>query len=217
MDKLPLRRAKPRKPLLVLRSLFYLRAFGYDFLEDINKDSKYNSYESLQEQIYSCKLCVFSKKRKHLFFPKKKKDIKLFIIDSFVKKQENENGIFMDSKQNTKLKFLLKQHLNLEKKDYYISYIYKCFCDEKNDDFALKQCLPYIFEEFSLLKPKLILCLGENAFKALGFKDFKQLRGELFIFFNAWFLPSFDVDFILKNPSLEEKFIKDLKKIKAFL
>ncbi|WP_300702535.1 uracil-DNA glycosylase family protein [uncultured Campylobacter sp.] len=201
----------------MLRALYYLKAFGYDFFEKADEDYKYTSYENLKEQIYSCELCSYSKKRKHIFFPRKKKDMKIFIIDSFIKKSENENGIFMSSTQNTKLKTLLKQHLNLEEKDYYISYIYKCFCDEKNDDFALKQCVPYVFAELSLLKPDFILCLGENAFNALGFSDFKRLRGEFFIFFNAWFLPSFDINFITKNPSLEENFIDDLNKIKTFL
>lgn len=60
-------------------------------------------------------------------------------------------------------------------------------------------------------------CLGEYTFKSLGFKDYHILKGEVFAYKNFFIMPSYDLDFIEKNPSYEKNFIQDLKKIKGFL
>ncbi len=58
---------------------------------------------------------------------------------------------------------------------------------------------------------------GEYTFKSLGFKDYHILKGEVFAYKNFFIMPSYDLDFIEKNPSYEKNFIQDLKKIKGFL
>ena len=55
------------------------------------------------------------------------------------------------------------------------------------------------------------------ALKNLGFDDFKRLRGELFTHLKAWVMPTFSVEFIIKNPSFELEFLNDLSKIKGLL
>ncbi|EMV9652788.1 hypothetical protein AADV22_001764, partial [Campylobacter jejuni] len=57
----------------------------------------------------------------------------------------------------------------------------------------------------------------EYTFKSLGFKDYHILKGEVFAYKNFFIMPSYDLDFIEKNPSYEKNFIQDLKKIKGFL
>ncbi len=61
-----------------------------------------------------------------------------------------------------------------------------------------------------------LLCLGEYTFKSLGFKDYHILKGEVFAYKNFFIMPSYDLDFIEKNPSYEKNFIQDLKKLKDF-
>lgn len=217
MAYIPFGWRKFRGLALMLKKLYYLKAFGYEFLQDTNKNFKNLTYDDLKEQISACQLCYLYKKRKNTPFPKDVKKVDLFIINSFISKEENESGRVLSSKNGLKLQDFLQKYLNLTVDDYYISYLYKCFCEGKNDELALKNCLPYMHSEIFLLKPKIILCLGENTFNSLGFSNFKALRGNAFIFLNTWFLTSFDMDFISKNPSLEQEFIDDLTKIKAFL
>ncbi|EAL0015366.1 hypothetical protein BBY97_03050, partial [Campylobacter jejuni] len=109
------------------------------------------------------------------------------------------------------------QILGLCDEDFYFSYLFKCFCNGKFDDFSLQSCLPFFWNELKLIQPAFLLCLGEYTFKNLGFKDYHILKGEVFAYKNFFIMPSYDLDFIEKNPSYEKNFIQDLKKIKGFL
>lgn len=201
-----------------LKVLHYLKAFGYEFI-DKNlhfSSSKENDFLELKQRIEACRLCQLSKKRQHSLIANKFEKTKLMILDSFASKSENESGILLNSMKGRKLLELLKEHLKLEAHDFYLAYVYKCFTSQ-NDAFALKQCLPYFWAEFKLCSPKILLILGKESFENIGFDEYESLKGELFSHQNTWVLPSFDVDFILKNPSFEKDFIKDLNKIKALL
>lgn len=200
-----------------IRNLYYLKAFGYEFIDKkpefkaTNKDFKH-----LSAQISNCALCTLSKRRKHCVMDAFKPH-KLMIIDSFISKSENDSGVLLSSSKGEKLKSSLKECLNLDPEGFYLSYLYKCFSESKSDENALKQCMPYVFEEFFLLRPKVLLILGSEAFEALGFGDFERFKGELFSYQNAWALGTYDMNFLLKNPSFEPEFKAHLKKIKALI
>lgn len=228
-----------------LRNLHYLKAFGYDFFdkkplsffnknlafsndkfnENLNFTQKTQAFFKLKEQISNCELCSLSKKRRKASFNRNlKRDLKqdlssccLMIIKEFISKKEHENGDFFKDAQGLELKNLLLNELNLNENELYLSSIYKCFNDEKPDAAALHQCLPYVFEEIKLLKPFLILILGEGAFKTLKFEGFKERRGQFFEFLGALTMASFDLDFLSKNPSHKQDFIKDLQKFAPHL
>lgn len=212
-----------------LRSLHYLKAFGYDFLEhkdhhsfentafNLDSEQRKAKLHSLQKQILKCQLCPLSKKRKKTPINDTFNQVRLMIISEFINKKENESGQNHLLFQDQNLEEILKNELALSKDELYFSYIYKCFNNEKSDQNALNQCLPYIFEETMLLSPKLILILGQGAYECLKLKDFKQKRGIIFNFYNATSLASFDAHFISKNPSFMPLFIKDLQKFKPFL
>lgn len=202
----------------MIRDLYYLKAIGYHFLEELPHKRKYNiNFKNLNNNIKQCTLCHFSKNRKHSLMEKEQKNNNLMILASHADKSENESGILLNSSKGSLLKKYLKLYLNLEEKDFYFSYLFKCFSYGKNDDFSLQSCLPFFYDELNLIRPKILLCLGEYAFKSLGLKDFNILRGEIFSYQNFFILPSFELEFIEKNPSYEKKFIEDLIKLKGFL
>ncbi|TQR34676.1 hypothetical protein DMB92_01575 [Campylobacter sp. MIT 99-7217] len=201
-----------------IRGLYYLKAFGYEFIDShLSFQNEDLDFYQLKAQIANCSLCTLSKKRKCSVLDKMKKPCKLMIVDSFISKSENDSGVILNSNKGLNLKTMLKESLFLHEEEYYMSYVLKCFSANKNDDFALKQCLPYWFNEFYLLCPKVVLILGQNSFECLGFKDFSLLRGELFSYKNSWIMSTFDLDFIAKNPSFKQDFLADLQKIKGLL
>ena len=201
----------------MIRDLHYLKAIGCDFIDDLthNESSKY-SFKELHKNVQKCTLCHFSKARKHSLMEKKLKNIKVMILSAKAQKSENESGILLHSKQGDFLKNSCKEILQLSAEEFYFSYIFKCFSD-KFDDFSLQSCLPFFWNELYLVRPKILLCLGEKAFKSLGFNDFNALRGELFAFKDFFVLASFSLEFLEKNPSFSTAFKKDLEKIKGFL
>lgn len=202
----------------MIRELHYLKAMGYDFIdENLKNDFWIKNFKELQNSVQNCTLCHFSKTRKHSLIEKEQKQVKLLILASFAQKSENESGILLDSSRGKKLKKLLQEIIGLKRENFYFSYLFKCFSYSKFDNFSLQSCLPFFWSELKLIKPKIILCLGEYAFEGLGFKDFKALRGEIFAYENFFIMPSFELEFIEKNPSYEKDFINDLKKLKGFL
>ena len=202
----------------MIRELHYLKAMGYDFIdENLKNDFWIKNFKELQNSVQNCTLCHFSKTRKHSLIEKEQKQVKLLILASFAQKSENESGILLDSSRGKKLKKLLQEIIGLNRENFYFSYLFKCFSYSKFDNFSLQSCLPFFWSELKLIKPKIILCLGEYAFEGLGFKDFKALRGEIFAYENFFIMPSFELEFIEKNPSYEKDFINDLKKLKGFL
>jgi len=201
----------------MIRTLHYLKAIGYDFFSENNsQEPKIKNFEELKKDITNCTLCQLCKKRKFPLVEKEQKKVRLFIIGSLAQKSENESGILLNSKNGLILKKQLFESLNLKEEGFYFSYLFKCF-STKIDDFSLQSCLPFLLNEIQIIKPKIILCLGAYALKALGFEDFTNLRGEIFAYKNFFVLASFDIEFIEKNPSFQKDFIEDLEKIKGFL
>ncbi|WP_171000340.1 uracil-DNA glycosylase family protein [Campylobacter estrildidarum] len=202
----------------MIRSLHYLKAIGYNFTDEIRtKKSKVQNFEDLKKNIQKCTLCHFSKLRHFTLMETKLKDASLMIVDTLGQKSENESGSILESKKGKKLQNYIYNILGLKKEQFYFSYLFKCYSNRKFDDFSLQSCLPFFWNEVELLQPNLILCLGEYTFKGLGFSNFNALRGEIFTYKNLFFIASFELEFIEKNPSYEKKFIEDLQKIKGFL
>ncbi len=188
----------------MIRTLHYLKAMGYDFTdENLKLHSKIENFKDLRKNIQECTLCHFSKSRCFTLMENEIKNASLMIVDTLAHKNENEKGVLLNSKKE-KLKFYLKEILGLCEKEFYFSYLFKCFSNGKFDDFSLQSCLPFFWNELELVQPKMILCLGEYPFKSLGFSDFNALRGEIFAYKNFFIMASFELEFIEKNPSCEK-------------
>ncbi|MCX2683100.1 uracil-DNA glycosylase family protein [Campylobacter sp. MIT 21-1685] len=202
----------------MIRTLHYLKAIGCDFCDDfIHSNITLNqNFTELQKNVQKCTLCHFSKTRKHSLMERKLKNTKLMILAARSQESENESGIVLKSRQGEFLQNCCKEILQLHAEEFYFSYVFKCFSN-KFDDFSLQSCIPFFWNELYLVRPKILLCLGEYAFKSLGFNDFNALRGELFSFKDFFIIASFELEFLEKNPSYQTAFRDDLQKIKGFL
>ncbi|WP_298040138.1 uracil-DNA glycosylase family protein [uncultured Campylobacter sp.] len=121
----------------------------------------------------------------------------------------------------------IKEGLNLEKDSVYISSLLRCEIsqnDAKNPalERSFELCRPYLLEEIRLIKPKIIITLGEEAFmhfypNLLTKGGFSGIRGSILKDNSRFIMPTFSPEWISKNPSFEENFIDDLKKIKGVI
>lgn len=202
----------------MIRGLHYLKAIGYDFMdENLRSDVPVKTFKELQNSVSNCTLCHFSKMRKHALIEAEQKRVKLLILGAHAQKSENESGVLLDSLRGENLRELVWEVLGLKREEFYFSYLFKCFSYSKFDDFSLQSCLPFFWDELRLIKPKIVLCLGKYAFEGLGFRDFGALRGEIFAYDDFFIMPSFELEFIERNPSHKKRFIDDLQRIKGFL
>ncbi|AJC84363.1 uracil-DNA glycosylase family protein [Campylobacter peloridis] len=200
------------------RKLHYLKAFGFEYIQENKHIFQIDfNYQELNEKIRTCSLCHFSKLRKKSLINNDVKKAKIIVYQAYIDKEENESGEFFASKLKQDFLKLCKEHLNLEKEDIYASYMLKCFSNFKTDDNALKLCLPYFYNELNFVNSKIILCLGKEAFFSLGFDNFERYKGEWLHFGECFVMPTYDLEFLSKNPSLFVEFIEDIKKIKGRL
>lgn len=104
--------------------------------------------------------------------------------------------------------------------EIYFSFLIRCAVPQNrriSSEIILK-CAPYLTDEIKILKPKVVLCLGELCCKIVlrngDLAGMDALHGSVFNEGGISFVPSFDPAFIAQNPSKAELFKEDLQKIK---
>lgn len=60
---------------------------------------------------------------------------------------------------------ILKNGLKLD--EFYISHMVRCYCQEQPSSESIEKCEPFLRMEINLIKPKLVVALGENVFEQL--------------------------------------------------
>ncbi len=93
----------------------------------------------------------------------------------------------------------------------------------------IELCKPFIFKLINILKPKIILCLGEIAAKQiLDFSDsIVSVRGKWYSLKNKFdpisnnitdninILPTFSISYLIKRPDMKRKFWEDMKMLRS--
>lgn len=173
-----------------LKSLYLLRAFGYEYLSlELANEASFNSLAKLSKAVYECRLC----QAKKCSMQTKAASIMFLAHNS---EQKSKNLASLE---------LILQDLKL---DFELCFVLKCELGIKNAKEDL--CKPYLFEELDLKKPKLLVCLGDKAAAVFGIKG--ALNGQLFSYKKSTILQAASLD-ELKNKAIKEAFLKDLLKL----
>jgi uracil-DNA glycosylase family 4 len=115
--------------------------------------------------------------------------------------------------------------IGLQKGEVFVANAARCLIDKdrlsnKEIKSILDSCRPQLAEAIHIVKPKLIICLGDIAMvQVLKKKGITKARGTFFWSeeFNAYVLPTYHPGHILRNPSREADLILDFKKIGEFI
>lgn len=213
-----------------LRRLFYYKAFGYRYVgaEILSGGARFfKALDALQSATAECNLCELAKTRtssseqnfKNLKTIKNFKtptSIKLMIVALAPGVSEGFGGGL-----EAEVAAALDQICAPE--EIYFSFLIRCAVPQNrrvNSEMILK-CAPYLTDEIKILKPKVVLCLGELCCKIVlrngDLAGMDALHGSVFNEGGISFVPSFDPAFIAQNPSKAELFKEDLQKIKGLL
>ncbi|MCL5009930.1 MAG: uracil-DNA glycosylase [Candidatus Parvarchaeota archaeon] len=182
------------------------------------------SLESISSKIISCKLCDLCKSRKNAVPGEGKSNAYLLIIGEAPGRYEDDTGRpFVGMSGKFLNKYL--EMVGIERSETFITNAVKCRPpnNRKPLDKEIDACRPYLLGQMSSIKPKLILGLGTSACNSLGikYKHLSEVRGrkmhmefyglevDVFITFH----PSFPMRF----KSQRDKFLEDLKKVKALI
>ena len=210
-----------------LRRLLYYKAFGYRYVgaEILSGGARFfKALDALQSATAECNLCELAKTRtssseqnfKTIKNFKTPASVKLMIVALAPGASEGFGGGL-----EAEVAAALDQICAPE--EIYFSFLIRCAVPQNrriSSEMILK-CAPYLTDEIKILKPKVVLCLGELCCKIVlrngDLAGMDALHGSVFNEGGISFVPSFDPAFIAQNPSKAELFKEDLQKIKGLL
>ncbi len=213
-----------------LRRLLYYKAFGYRYVgaEILSGGARFfKALDALKSATAECNLCELAKTRagsgeqnfknfKTIKNFKAPASVKLMIVTLAPSSSEGFGGCL-----EAEVAAELDQICTPEQ--IYFSFLIKCAVPQNrriSSEIILK-CAPYLTDEIKILKPKVVLCLGELCCKIVlrngDLAGMDVLHGSVFNEGGVSFVPSFDPAFIAQNPSKAELFKEDLQKIRELL
>ncbi len=145
----------------------------------------------------------------------------VMFIDAYVSIAEDESNNFFAGRSGVSLGNMIQKVLGLRLEDIFLTHAIKCKPLGSNTPSSseFNSCKPYLFKQMELIKPKIIVTLGEDAYRLLSGDEqaFEQVRGQSISFGNAVLVPIYHPQFLLRNPSLKRVTLNDLQKIKSLL
>jgi len=212
----------------LLNHLNFLNSIGYEYIEpldlkEINQTqiTMPNNYNALKSLAINCNLCELSKSRRGVLFGEGNLNANvMFIADSIIS-IEDELGKFYVGKSGQLLTKMIENVLEFDVQNFYITSITKC-APSNNKVININEvniCKPYLEKQIELIQPKLIVTLGDLAYKHLttDMTDFSQIRGKIVKFNNINLIPTFNPSFLLRNPSSKKEAFHDMLKIKSLM
>ena len=205
--------------------------------EEIKYNSKthINNESKLQQLNIKCREEIddeLSKNAKNMVFGKGSSNSEIFFIGEAPGAKEDELGIPFVGRAGKELDKML-HHLSLNLEDCYIANVLK-YRPPKNRDPKREEItahLPYLFEQISIIDPKVIVPLGNYATKlvlsAFKVEDMKKIKGvsELHATLHTISIhskkfsvfPIFHPSAMMYNPKLREVFKEDFRLLATFL
>ncbi len=175
----------------------------------------------LQEIVSECHLCDLSKSRQQSMPGIGNLNADLMIVDAYVSLSEDASNAYYIGKSGESLVNMLEKVIGVRKESVYMTHAVKCKPLGTNtpSKSEFDSCKPYIYKQIEMIRPKVIMTLGEEAYKLLSGDDtpFEQVRGQKVNFDNYIIIPIFHPQYLLRNPSMKVATLSDLKTIKSCL
>lgn len=210
----------------VLEHLNYLKSFGYDYHEPLDffsnsiKNVKLpNNMIELESSVKHCYLCELSKCRKNVLFGYGNIYSDIMFIGDEPTNSEDELAIHYSGKSGELLEKMIENVLNIPKEGLYYTTLVKCRSSNGLNNSNIETCYDYLLKQIELIKPKLIVTLGEKSYSYLlkNGENFSQMRGKELVFNTIPLIPTFSPTFLLRNPSSKKDAYYDMLKIKNYM
>jgi len=212
--------------LLLLQNLYRLKAMGFEYIDpfSINKKNNFtkpNSLEELQQNITTCHLCDLSKSRTQSMSGFGNPNSDIMIIDYCVSLNDDNTNSYYNGRSGEILKNMITNVLGLHVDDIYFTHAIKCKPLNSNTPSSSEwdSCKNYLFSQIELVKPKIIITLGQEAYAKVTSENdnFTSVRGHVIDFKDYKLIPIFHPNHLLQNPDDKKIALNDLKTIKSCL
>ncbi|MBU0632575.1 uracil-DNA glycosylase [bacterium] len=217
---------KSYQNLVMLQNLYRLKSLGFEYTDLVcvnqkNLDILPNDLGALHVSISSCHLCDLSKSRKQSMSGYGNANADLMIVDSIVSSSDDDLGSYYTGRAGTSLRKMIENVLELSIDDVFLTHAVKCkpLGSNRPSDSELNSCKPYLYRQIEVIKPKVIVALGEESYNIFSQtkEEFNSVRGHIIDFKEYKLVPIYHPQFLLRNPSLKKDTLNDLKIIKSLL
>ena len=131
-------------------------------------------WETLKADCLACSRCELCKTRTNVVFGQGVPDAEVLFVGEGPGQSEDEQGLpFVGCSGQLLDKYLFAIDLDREK-NCYIANIVKCRPPQNRDPLPAESeaCMPWLREQFRLLRPKIVVCLGRIAAQRMIRSDF---------------------------------------------
>ena len=174
-----------------------------------------DNWNDLEKQCLDCKKCSLCETRNNVVFGVGNKDAEVLFIGEGPGENEDLQGEPFVGRGGTLLdKMLYSIDLSREK-NIYIANIVKCRPPKNRDPKPEEQlaCIPWLRNQFSLMKPKIIVCLGRIASAKIIKPDIKITKehGMFFKKGDVLMMPMLHPAAVLRDPRRRPEAFQDFQ------
>lgn len=178
------------------------------------------TWDSLYKKCAACHACALGDSRTNCVFGTGNKNADLLFIGEAPGEQEDLTGTPFVGRAGQLLdKFLFA--VDIPRESVYIANILKCRPPKNRDPLPEEEdaCIGYLREQFRLIQPKVIVCLGRIAAMRVIKPDFKITKEHGVWFRKGEYLITavYHPAALLRDPRKKEDMLTDMKSIKAKL
>ena len=177
-------------------------------------------WDDLYACIKDCRKCRLCEQRTNIVIGDGDPNSPIMFIGEGPGREEDEQGIPFVGAAGRLFNYLLEEAA-LERKNIYICNIVKCRPPQNRDPFPdeAEACLPYLRTQVSLVRPKVIVCLGRIAARYIYDRDIQitAQRGQVKQKGSYCIIPTYHPAALLRREELTNDFVSDLITAKRLL
>ncbi|MDI6785282.1 MAG: uracil-DNA glycosylase [bacterium] len=170
--------------------------------------------DKVKKEINNCQKCKLSHNRTNIVFGVGNEKAKLLIIGEAPGYDEDIKGEPFVGKAGQLLTRMLIA-INMKRSDVYITNVVKCRPPNNRNPLneEISTCEPYLLKQLNIIKPKIILTLGNFAAQTLLHTStgITKLRGKFYFYHDIKLLPIFHPAAVLRNSNLRKPVWEDLQ------
>lgn len=171
------------------------------------------TWEELKAECLACQKCELCNTRTHVVFGVGNPNAEVLFVGEGPGAQEDEQGEPFVGRSGKLLDVYLDTVNLSRQKNIYIANIVKCRPPQNRDPLPEEKeaCIPWLREQFRLIRPKIVVCLGRVAAQQLikpGFAITKE-HGQWTKKGDTWFTATLHPAALLRNPTQKPMAFED--------
>lgn len=176
----------------------------------------YKTWEDLEKSIINCQKCKLCKQRQNIVFGTGNKEADIMFIGEGPGVDEDRLGEPFVGRAG-KLMNMAFDVVGIKREEVYIANVVKCRPpgNRNPEDDEANSCLDYLRNQVILVKPKIIVLLGNVALKNILGKEYgiTASRGKIIEKKGIIYIPTWHPAALLRDENKKVDFIRDLQKV----